>query len=141
MLLVEKVFLLKSIEIFAQTPEPILIDVAEIIKEQEVVKGTVLFNQGDNGNCMYIIASGEVKIHTGDTTFATLGENDFFGELTLLDPEPRSASATVISDALLLVINEDAFYELMSNRIEVVKGIVKVLCRRLRGLNKKLQEK
>jgi CRP/FNR family cyclic AMP-dependent transcriptional regulator len=86
---------------------------------------------------MYIIFKGEVKIHKGDHTFAILKENDFFGELSLLDTDTRSASATTVTEAFLLKIDQEPFYELMESRIEVAKGIIKTLCRRLKAQNEK----
>ena len=140
MLIIEKVLILKSIEIFSQTPETILIEVAEILEEIQVEQDSIIFNQGDQGDCMYIIVSGKVKITSGSKILAELGQNDFFGELTLLDPEPRSANAITSSDCLLLKLEEDVFYDLMAARIEVAKGILKILCRRIRKLNQQLTQ-
>jgi CRP-like cAMP-binding protein len=86
---------------------------------------------------MYVIYKGEVKIHKEDHTLVVLKENDFFGELSLLDTETRSASATTITQAYLLKIDQEAFYELMENRIEVARGIIRTLCKRLRVQNQK----
>lgn len=135
MLLIEKVLLLKSLSMFSQTPEPVLVDVASLLDELHVEKNTLLFSKGERGNCLYIIYKGEVRIHIGDHTLAVLKDNDFFGELSLLDTEARSASATAHSDCILLKLDQEPFYDLMANRIEVVKGILKTLCTRLRTLN------
>lgn len=137
LLLIEKVLLLKSLSIFEETPETVLAEVAEILVEEEFDGQQQIFAAGDVANCMYIIFKGEVKIHAGDHTLAMLKENDFFGELSLLDTETRSASATVMGEALLLKIDQEPFYELMESRIEVAKGIIKTLCRRLRAQNAK----
>ena len=137
LLLIEKVLLLKSLSLFEETPETVLAELAEILVEQEFEKGQSVFHAGDEGHCMYIIFKGEVKIHKGEHTFAVLKENDFFGELSLLDTDTRSASATANSEALLLKIDQDPFYELMESRIEVAKGIIKTLCRRLKAQNEK----
>lgn len=142
LLLIEKVLLLKSLSLFEETPETVLAELAEILKEEDFEKNTSIFNAGDDGQCMYIIYKGEVRIHKGETTFAVLKENDFFGELSLLDSDARSATATTITDALLLKIDQEPFYELMESRIEVAKGIIKTLCRRLKAQNEKtIQQK
>ena len=140
MLLIEKVLLLKSLSIFRETPEPLLTEVAAILEEVETAGDTTLFKKGDPGHCLYIIHKGQVKIHTNGHTLATLGENDFFGELSLLDVEARSASATATTDSILLKLDQEPFYELMSNRIEVAKGILKTLCKRLRTQNEQTAE-
>jgi CRP/FNR family cyclic AMP-dependent transcriptional regulator len=137
LLLIEKVLLLKSLAIFEETPETVLAEVAEILEEEEFEPGKIIFQAGDIGQCMYIIFKGAVRIHKGEHTLALLKENDFFGELSLLDTDTRSASATADSETLLLKIDQEPFYELMENRIEVVKGIIKTLCRRLKAQNEK----
>lgn len=132
---VEKVLLLKTVSIFIDTSEEILAEVAGVLEEVELKAGETMFHRGDEGDCMYIIFDGQVKVHDGDSVFATLGERDFFGELSLLDPEPRSASITALTDTFLLQLHQDAFYEIMADRIEVVRGILKILVRRLRDQN------
>jgi hypothetical protein len=132
---IEKVIILKSTSLFTETPENILVDIASIVREERVAASDTVFEKGDQGSSMYIISEGEVRIHDGDVTFAVLNNRDFFGELALLDPEPRSASVTALKDSLLLRLDQEDFYELMSERTEVAKGILKVLCRRLRDQN------
>lgn len=137
LLLIEKVLLLKSLSLFEETPETVLAELAEILIEEDFEEGKSIFQAGDEAHCMYIIFKGEVKIHKGAHTFAILKENDFFGELSLLDTDTRSASATTNTEALLLKIDQEPFYELMESRIEVAKGIIKTLCRRLKAQNEK----
>ena len=132
---IEKVIILKSTSLFSETPENILVDIANIVREERIPEGEVIFEKGDQGSSMYIISEGEVRIYDGQVTFAILKNRDFFGELALLDPEPRSASVKALKDSLLLRLDQDDFYELMSERMEVAKGILKVLCRRLRDQN------
>ncbi|HRG89773.1 MAG TPA: cyclic nucleotide-binding domain-containing protein [Chitinophagales bacterium] len=137
LLLIEKVLLLKSIAMFQETPETVLAEVAEILEEVDLDAGNNIFMAGDTGNCMYIIFKGEVRIHKGDHTFAILKENELFGEYALLDTETRSASATTKTEALLLKMDQEPFYELMENRPEVARGIIKTLCRRIKAQNEK----
>lgn len=137
MLQIEKVILLKSMEIFRDTPEPDLIDTAYILEEIQPDAGTLLFAKGDPGNCMYIVYKGSVRIHDGEHTLAVLRENDFFGELSLLDTETRSASATCEEECFLLRLDQEPFYEILSNNMDVLKGILKTLCRRIRALDEK----
>lgn len=140
LLLIEKVLLLKSLSIFEETPETVLAEVAEILEEEEFEGEKNIFHAGDIAQCMYIIFKGSVRIHKGKHTLAVLKENDFFGELSLLDTETRSASATADTETLLLKIDQEPFYELMENRIEVAKGIIKTLCRRLKAQNEKAMQ-
>lgn len=137
---IEKVIILKGTSLFMETPENILVDIVGIVKEEHFEEGSVIMNKGEIGTCMYIICEGEVRIHDNDLTLAVLKNKDFFGELALLDPEPRSASATALKDSLLLRLDQEAFYELMSERLEVAKGILKILCRRIRNQNQIISE-
>lgn len=83
---------------------------------------------------MYIIIPGKVRVYDGDKTINVLGEREIFGEQGLLDPEPRSASVTALEETGLFRLDRDAFYELMASDIEVVRGIMHVLCQRLRRM-------
>ncbi len=141
LLLIEKVLLLRSLSLFAETPETVLAEVAGILTEEEAEAGSVIFPEGELAQCMYIIFRGEVRIHKGDHTLAILSDNEFFGELSLLDTETRSATATAHSDTLLLKLDQEPFYEIMESRIEVARGVIKTLCKRIRELNGRLIEK
>jgi CRP-like cAMP-binding protein len=137
LLLLEKVLLLKSLSIFKETPETILAELAPLMQEDEVEQGTVIFEENEPGDCMYIILSGEIQIHKGKITLAILHEKEVFGELSLLDAETRSATATAKTDCILFKIDQEPFYELIDTRPEVARGFIKILCNRLRKLNEK----
>ncbi|MBC7507909.1 MAG: cyclic nucleotide-binding domain-containing protein [Ferruginibacter sp.] len=137
LLLIEKVLLLKSLSIFSETPETILAELAPLMKEEEVEQGTLIFEEEEPGDCMYIIFTGEIEIHKGKTTLAVLQAKEVFGELSLLDAETRSATATAKTDCFLFKIDQEPFYELIESRPEVAMGFIKILCKRLRTLNDK----
>ena len=140
LLLIEKVLVLKSLNLFKDTPENILADLAPLMKEMEYEQGTEIFKEGETGDCMYIIQQGNIKIHKGNTTLAILKEKEVFGELSLLDADTRSASATADTDCILYKIDQEPFYELMDERPEVAKGFIKILCLRLRTMNEKSRQ-
>jgi CRP-like cAMP-binding protein len=140
LLLIEKVLLLKSLNLFKETPENILADLAPLMKEMQYELGTEIFKEGETGDCMYIIQQGNIKIHKGNTTLAILKEKEVFGELSLLDADTRSASATADTDCILYKIDQEPFYELMDERPEVAKGFIKILCQRLRTMNEKSRQ-
>lgn len=137
MLLIEKVLILRSSEIFQNTPEGELVEIAAILEEVYIDPKTVLFSKGDLGNCMYFIFKGSICIHDGDHTLATLGDNEIVGELSVLDAERRSASATTIQECILLKLEQEPFYEILMNNPDILKGILKTLCRRIRLTNQK----
>jgi len=137
LLLPEKVLLLKSLSIFKDTPETILAELAPLMKEEVVEQDTVIFEENEPGDCMYIILSGQIKIHKGKSTLAILVEKEVFGELSLLNAETRSATATAKTDSVLFKIDQEPFYELIETRPEVARGFIKILSNRLRQLNEK----
>jgi CRP-like cAMP-binding protein len=137
MLLIEKVLILRSSEIFRHTPEHELVELAGILEEMHLEPNMPLFSKGDSGTCMFFIFKGKIKVHDGDFILAVLEENDFVGELSILDAESRSASATTTQDSILLKLEQEPFYEIMMNNAEVLKGILKTLCRRLRIMDAK----
>ena len=137
MLLIEKVLILRSSEIFRNTPERELVEIAGILEEVYHDAGKPLFTKGEVGNCMYFIFQGRIRIHDGEHTLAVLGENEIVGELSVLDAESRSASATTETDAILLKLEQEPFYEILMNNAEILRGILKTLCRRIRVSNQK----
>jgi CRP-like cAMP-binding protein len=84
---------------------------------------------------MFAIFSGEVAIYDGPKHLATFSNNDIFGELALLDTEARSGTAVALSDLRLLKIAQADFYDLMEDRSEVLRSIIRILCQRLRAQN------
>jgi AAA family ATP:ADP antiporter len=130
---IEKVIILKAVSIFAGTPDEILAEVASLLEEVELREGETIFEKGDAGDCMYIIVDGKVRVHDGGRTLNYLGEGDVFGEMAVLDPEPRLASVTAVEDTRLFRLDQGAFYELMDDRIEVARGIIHVLSQHLRA--------
>ncbi len=131
----DRVLLLAQTSLFAQTPENVLASVTPIMKEEDHPAGELIFRKGDLGSGMYVIYTGEVAILDGDTELARFGRGDFFGELALLDTESRSATAEAITNVRLLRIDQDDFYDLMEERGEVLRSIVRSLSGRIRRQN------
>ena len=130
---IEKVIILKTVSIFAGTPDEILAEVASLLEEVALIEGETIFEKGDAGDSMYIIVDGQVRVHDGGRTLNYLGEGDVFGEMAVLDPEPRLASVTAVEDTRLFRLDQEPFYELMDDRIEVARGIIRVLSQHLRA--------
>jgi CRP-like cAMP-binding protein len=132
--------ILKTINLFNSTPDEILADVAALLEEIELPSGSTIFQKGDAGDCMYIIVSGHVKVHDGDHIVNTLHDGDVFGEMAMLDPEPRLASVTALEETKLLRLDQQPFFELMEDRVEVAYGVIHVLSGRLRHLVRDVTE-
>ena len=75
---------------------------------------------------------GTVRVFDEEITLSTLSDREIFGELALLDPETRSASVSAETDTRLFRIDGELFAELMASHLEIVRGVLHVLCERLR---------
>lgn len=135
----ERVIVLKNTQLFAETPENVLTSIVPIMKEISFREGKTIFKKGEIGNCMYIIYAGEIGIYDHETLLATFTKGDVFGELALLDAEPRSASAIVENDVLLFRIDQEDFFDLMEERNELLRSVLRILCQRIRNQNDKIR--
>lgn len=101
--------------------------------------GTVLFRDGDAGDVMYVLQRGKVRIYTEvrdqQKQLAILGPGDFFGEMALLNDKPRTASAEVIEDSQLLVIDGKTFGSMVLSNAEIAVRLIKKLAKRLDSAN------
>ena len=131
----ERVILLKTVDLFRETPDPILGHLAQAMEPIHVSNGERIIEKGDIGNCLYIIVEGRVRVHDGDLELSILSDRDVVGELAVLDPEPRSASVTALEETTLLRLDYDVFYDLMVDNIELARGAIAMLCRRIRNQN------
>ena len=129
---IEKVIILRTVDIFSQTADATLAEIAQLLEEVALAPGQRLFEVGDPGNSTYIIVSGQVRAHIGERDLNLLGEREVFGEMATLDPAPRSASITATEATLLLRLDQEPLYDLMESRSEVARGIMLVVIRRLR---------
>ena len=127
----EKIIILKAIKLFAATSEEALTEVAAVLEEVEYQCGDLIFQKGAAGSSMYVIVSGQVRVHDQEQMLAILGEHDVFGELAVLNSEPRSASVTVLEDTCLLRLEQESFYEIIEDRNEVARSIIQMLVQRL----------
>jgi len=128
---VEKVLFLKSVELFSQIPGEELAQVAMIAAEETREAGEVIFAEGEAGDALYVVLDGRVRVHGEEKVIAELGERECFGEMSILDSGPRSATATAIEDTSLIKITRDDFQEILSEKPEIAIGVIKVLSRRL----------
>lgn len=130
---IEKVIILKTVSIFSSISDETLAQLARVMTEIELAPEASLFAKGDLGHDMYVIIDGEVRVHDEDHVLNFLGEGDIFGEMAVLDPEPRVASVTATRQSRLLRLERQPLYELMDRHSEVAHGIIRVLCGHLRA--------
>ncbi len=98
-------------------------------------KGTFLFREDDPGDRMYVVQSGKVRItkraQNREKVLAVLGPGEFFGEMAILNAKPRTASAEVVEDARLLVIDGRTLEQMVVSNTEIAVRLIKKLARRL----------
>ena len=133
LLTIEKAMILRTVRLFETTPDDVLVQAATLLEEVTLAAGQAIFHKGDFGDSMYIIVDGRVRVHDGENLFNYLAERDIFGEMALLDPEPRSASVTAESETHLLKLGREALFELIDARPEVARGIIRGLSHHLRN--------
>lgn len=100
-------------------------------------KNSVLINEGDQTDSLYVILSGQVKVYSGDEEgrellLALLGPGEYFGELAIIDEEPRSASVMTTESCKLAIISKEDFLHCLTAHPAIAVNVLKVLARRLR---------
>lgn len=111
----------------------------------ELNRGEVLFDEGENGESLYIIEEGKIKLgsSSGDgreNLLAILGPGEMFGELSLFDPGPRSLGASAVSDSVLYELEHSALVAAIEENPGVAKHLLTALARRLRRTNEALAD-
>ncbi len=108
-------------------------------------RGKVLFDEGEPGDRLYVISEGKIKLGRTapdgrENLLAILGQGEMFGELSLFDPGPRTATATAVTDATLLELNHDDLDVWLRARPEVAAHLLAALARRLRRTNEAMAD-
>ena len=136
---------LRHCGLFAHLPPDRLVEIARSMTERRYAKHEVIFQQGDQGEVLYLVQEGIVRITTEslDGEEAILGEVhacETFGELGLIDSAPRSATASAATDALTLQLPGSAFRDLLANDREFRDGVLMALSAELRRATRNLGE-
>ena len=110
------------------------------MSETRLGRGDVVFAEGEPGNRMYVVLDGKVKLgHASvdgrESLLAVLGPGEMFGELSLFDPGPRTATATAITDAVVLGLGHESLRPWLAGRPEVAEALLQALAQRLRRTN------
>jgi hypothetical protein len=134
-LTIDKVLTLRQVSLFEAIPHEVLLGVVPLLTERWASRDERIIEKGDLGDCLYVIASGRVRVHDGERTLDHLDRYQFFGELSLLDAEPRAASVSTVEPTRLFRLAQSDFYALMSERPEIAQAINRALCRMVRHAN------
>jgi uncharacterized membrane protein len=136
----DAIALLRSIPLFEDLANDDLEALAQALVPRSFPAGTMIINQGDVGSSMYIIESGDVNIHlAGDAStrisLKDAARGEFFGELSLFDDLPRSASAVATTDAVLMELRRETLENYLDRRPRAAMAILRTMSERLRETN------
>ncbi len=120
-------------------------DPGELLKRfgREFPRGTVLFREGDPGREMYVVNRGRVAISARvgavEKVLSTLGQGEFFGEMSILNDAPRSATATCVDDCVLLVVDARTFEAMVRASSEIAVRMIKKMASRLAEADRQIE--
>lgn len=134
----------KEGSLFSNLTEEELVQLAQIARERRFDRNQVIFYEGDLGGSLYIIAKGTVKIvmmadDGREHILGLLHAGDFFGEISLIDGQPRSATAIAQDKVSIVMVSRDDFVRLLRENPEMSLKIMVTLCERLRKTDKHVE--
>jgi len=134
---------LKRVPLFNDLSEAELDRFAEVTREREYPRNSVILFEDDPGDALYIVSAGQVKVvligeDGREVILSVLGDGDFFGEMSLIDDEPRSAHVIAMKDSHLLVLRRDDFQAQLQQHPSVALKLLRVLVQRLRRADQKI---
>jgi CRP-like cAMP-binding protein len=134
---------LKRVPLFADLSEVELARFGEVAREREYPKNSVILFEDDPGDALYIVATGQVKVvligeDGREVILSVLSDGDFFGEMALIDDEPRSAHVIAMKDSQLLVLRREDFQAQLEHHPKIALKLLRVLVQRLRRADEKI---
>jgi CRP/FNR family cyclic AMP-dependent transcriptional regulator len=134
---------LKTVPLFASFPEDQLRMLTMVVTRRSAPRGTTIMAGGDATDSLYIVLSGRLKVMMSDSDgkeviLSILGTGEFFGEMGLIDDEPRSASVVTLEACELLSITKRDFRRCLAENFEMTMAVMRGLVRRLREADRKI---
>src|SRR5579864_6656654 len=133
-----KIAALEKLPLFAGLSQNELKRVSRLTEEIQVPAGHRIVTTGETGRELFIIADGRARITTRRGGSVHLGPGDYFGEMSVIDGEPRSANVEALTPMRLLVVGYREFWQLLDEHLPIVRKIVRTLARRLREAERSL---
>jgi len=134
----ERVLFIREVPIFKELREEFLVRLASVMDELAFPSSHTIFTQGQEGRSLYIVVSGKVRVHINTQELVQLEQGACFGEMSLFDAEPRSASVTTLAPSECLVLTQQQLYEAIEETPGIAMNIIRLLSRRIRELNQKM---
>ena len=135
---VERLLFVRAVPIFQELRDDFLVRLASVMDELSFPADHTIFTQGQEGRSLYIVVKGLVRVHIGDRDLAQLKEGACFGEMSLFDAEPRSASVTTLESCECLMLTQLQLYDAIDETPGIAINIIRLLSRRIRELNTKV---
>lgn len=135
---VERLLFVRGVPIFQELRDDFLVRLASVMDELSFPGQHTIFTEGQEGRSLYILVSGRVRVHIGERDLARLEQGSFFGEMSLFDAEPRSASVTTLESCECLMLTQQQLYDAIDETPGIAVNIIRLLSRRIRELNHKL---
>jgi CRP/FNR family cyclic AMP-dependent transcriptional regulator len=134
---------LKAVPFFTQMNDEELEVVRSLAVEKSYPRNAVVLTEGEQGDSLYMIESGRVKVFIGDEDgreiiLKILGAGQFFGEMSMVDQQPRSASVTTLEPATFLILSHGAFEVAVQSKPRIANLVLRVLAQRLRDADRKI---
>lgn len=131
---IEKVILLRNVDVFDKVPTEQLAYLAAIAEEVEYAAGDDIYRVQDRSDALYLVLSGKVRLHRDGREITVAEDREAFGTWALFDDAPRVATATAETEAHVLRINRDDFVDLLAENVQITEGVLKTMVGRLRNL-------
>jgi len=127
----ERTLRLRSVDLFTELSDHALAALASRLEEIDLDEGEAVFSKGDVGDSMYLVTGGSVRVHDGPTELARVGEDQVFGEFTVLHSGPRTASVTACEATRMLRFTQGDLYELIADQVSVARSLIRMIVQRL----------
>jgi CRP/FNR family transcriptional regulator, cyclic AMP receptor protein len=139
----ERTQTLKAVPFFTQLTDKELDVVRSVATEKHFPKNAVVLTEGEMGDSLYMIQTGKVKVFIGDEEgreiiLKILGPGAFFGEMSMIDKQPRSASVTTIEPSMFLVLAHAGFERCVEHSPRIAKLVMECLAQRVREADRKI---
>lgn len=136
----EDASLLSQVPLFSGLSKSQLNRIAKELKEKTYEPNETIVKEGDTGATFFMIKDGSVEVRRKGKVLSKLGKGQFFGELSLLDSQPRSADVVSTEQTKCMILTSWSWWAYLSTNPKMVKEVMRVLAQRLRESNKALTE-
>jgi CRP/FNR family transcriptional regulator, cyclic AMP receptor protein len=132
---VDRLLFVRKVPIFKELRDDFIVRLASVMDELSFPANYTIFKQGEEGRSLYILVAGRVKVHSGNKVLAEIHQGKYFGEISVFDTEPRSASVTTMEPCECLELTQEQLYDAIEETPEIAVNIIRELSRLVRKLN------